>query len=238
MTFLHGQGLRALPPLTAFKNAPNAKCVKILSRRLFFGIPICQKFSDGAKGGGENGGGVTAPKFCGFGLEFSQMFWDGGAFHASWAVHYQSENPSCPILRTSESLSKPVPNARCKPESWLLTTATQGLQIALGSGWDRFLISGDQKFGTFPPPLWTIRLPPPSQLCQQYQGTQFSTICFPPPHRNARHPIRFHPPRKCILDNCCRNVAKTVTQPALSGRRQFERFLWRWPLLNPFGLNM
>ena len=68
------------------------------------------------KGRGENGGGVTAPKFCGFGLEFSQMFWDGGAFHVSWAVHCQSENPSCPmpILRTLESLvSKPVPNARC-----------------------------------------------------------------------------------------------------------------------------
>ena len=43
--------------------------------------------------GGENGGGVTAPKFCGFGLEFSQMFWDGGVFHVSWAVQHQSETP-------------------------------------------------------------------------------------------------------------------------------------------------
>ena len=69
------------------------------------------EISDGAKGGG-NGGGVTAPQFCGFGLEFSQMFWDGGAFHVSWAVQHQSENPSCPTLRTLESQSKPVPNAR------------------------------------------------------------------------------------------------------------------------------
>ena len=32
--------LRALRPLTAFKNAPNPKLVQNLSRRLFFGIPI------------------------------------------------------------------------------------------------------------------------------------------------------------------------------------------------------
>ena len=32
--------------------------------------------------GWENGGGVTAPKFCGFGLEFSQVFWDGGLARA------------------------------------------------------------------------------------------------------------------------------------------------------------
>ena len=41
--------LRTLRPLTAFKNAPNPKFVKNLSRRLFFGVPlrateICQKF--------------------------------------------------------------------------------------------------------------------------------------------------------------------------------------------------
>ena len=40
-------------------------------------------------------GRVAAPKFCGFGLEFSQMFWAGGAFYVAWALQHQSENPSC-----------------------------------------------------------------------------------------------------------------------------------------------
>ena len=46
--------LRTLFPLTAFKNAPNPKFVKNLSRRLFFGVPIrktqiCQKFVETLK---------------------------------------------------------------------------------------------------------------------------------------------------------------------------------------------
>ena len=46
--------MRTLFPLTAFKNAPNPKFVKNLSRRLFFGVPIrgtqiCQKFVENLK---------------------------------------------------------------------------------------------------------------------------------------------------------------------------------------------
>ena len=89
-----------------------------------------------------------------------------------------------------------------------------------------------------PPSLDHTFTPPPSQLCQQYQGTQFSTIRSPPPHRNARHPIRVHPPQKMHfgqLQKCCQNSDATglVWQEA-----SLRKFLWRWPLLKPFGLNM
>ena len=60
-----------------------------------------RQYSDGAKGGG-NGGGVTAPKFCVFGLEFSQMFWAGGV---SMFLGLYSTNRKTPRCQSSERWS-------------------------------------------------------------------------------------------------------------------------------------
>ena len=119
------------------------------------------------------------------------MFWDVGAFHVSWAVQHQSENPSCPILRTLESLSKTVPNARCNRRASSSPQPPRGkTEFRASNGWRLFWVLDGTAFWfletknlvRFPPPLFGPYVyPPPSQFCQQYQGTQFSTIRFPPP---------------------------------------------------------
>ena len=97
---------RSISATTPSRTTPQVNCWS--NQAAIASTPIVRR----SQRGGGNGGGVTAPKFCGFGLEFSQMFWAGPrGFPFSWALQPQSENPSCPILRTSESLSKPVPNA-------------------------------------------------------------------------------------------------------------------------------
>ena len=141
-------------------------------------------------------------------MEFSQMFWAGRAFHVSWVGQRQSENRSCPILRALESLSKPVTNARRNRR------ASSSPQL-LGAKQSSVQAVVDDCCGFWMGPLFDFRrpkfwyvfnhtCPPPPPKC-------------PPPHAFFTPPPP--PPRKCILDNC-RNVAKTVTQPALSGRRQ------------------
>ena len=162
--------------------------------------------SDGAKGGGGKRGRGNRAEILRLraGMLSDVQGWRGfPCFLGCAATIREPLMPNPPNVRVTEQT-----RAECEaqPESWLVTTASQEqdrvlcmqwLKIVVGSGWDRLLISGGQNIGTFsPPPLWTIRLTPPSQLCQQYQGTQFSTIRSPPPHRNVRHPIRFHPSKR------------------------------------------
>ena len=156
--------------------------------------------------GGGNGGGVTAPKFCGFRLDFSQMFWDGGAFHVSCAVQHQSENPSCPILRTLESLSKPVPNARCNrraSSSPQPPRAKQSSVQAMVEDCSGFWMG--LPFDFWKPKIWYVSppplfgpyvYPPPPNRASSTRERSFQPS---PPTKLPATPYVFTPPRKCIF---------------------------------------
>ena len=115
----------------------------------------------------------------------------------------------------------------------------QWLEIVVVSGWDPFFDFRRPKIRYAPPPpLDPFVYPSLGNVPTRPANAVFTHTPSAPPKWSP--PIRFYPPplsRKCILDSC-RNIAKTVTEPALPGKRQLSETSLEIAFAEPLWLNV